>query len=365
MNLTLLFVHYFLCRRAQFKKETRLPVSTVNFIIWLSIRTIAFSDFTLFSFGSRIESIFWTCIISPFVFFLISLIRSFSYFEILSFSVWCVCIDITSKSLHDPKLLLIWSHSFTDPSDSSATSLDCWDPHILTPILISFFTILTTILKSFSHRGTLFQVSLIEYSSTSVAWLCFHVGIFAIVLSFICFPFVILILCCSWRIPYCHRRFLFYSHSRILVVAAAFVFWNAIVVNLLCSNLIALFRTSSGSRVSNVNVSCNFIFFIFERNRSRTISFFNVSNSDRAACAVSAAWNASSDSPVSCIRVNNLYLSYVTHFTFWNETSASSVISLNNILDISTCWFFCRNRFFPSVPNDRNNLDTSFFCVSL
>ena len=39
------------------------------------------------------------------------------------------------------------------------------------------------------------------------------------------------------------------------------------------------------------------------------------------------------------------------------------MISLNDILEISACGFFCKNLLFPYVLRERNNLDTSFFVI--
>ena len=77
--------------------------------------------------------------------------------------------------------------------------------------------------------------------------------------------------------------------DNVLAVAAAFVFWNANIVSLLFSNFVARSSTSSGVSVSKASVSCKVMFFIFKINRSQTISSSRNPNSDRAACAVSAA----------------------------------------------------------------------------
>ena len=94
---------------AQFKKETGLPVSTVSCIIWLSILTMVFNDFTLFDIGSRRKSIFLTLNFSPFNFWLFSLILSPTYFEILSFSVRCACIELL-QNRYLSRNFLLWGH---------------------------------------------------------------------------------------------------------------------------------------------------------------------------------------------------------------------------------------------------------------
>ena len=58
MNLALFVLSIISFVIIQFKKKTGLPVSTVSCMIWLSILTMAFSDFTLFDVGSWSKSLF-------------------------------------------------------------------------------------------------------------------------------------------------------------------------------------------------------------------------------------------------------------------------------------------------------------------
>ena len=95
-------------------------------------------------------------------------------------------------------------------------------------------------------------------------------------------------------------------------------FWNACVVCLICSNLLARFSTSSGVNVSNVSVPWSTAFLIRDINKSLTSSASNTPSSAFAACAVNAAWNDSKDPFVSCDRVNNLIV-HRWHFSFFRR----------------------------------------------
>ena len=115
-------------------------------------------------------------------------------------------------------------------------------------------------------------------------------------------------------VPNYHDWFLFYFNLSAfengpVLVALVEDFWNACVVCLLWSNLIARFSTSSGVNVSNVRVSWSTLFLIRDKNKSLAISASNTPNSAFAACAVNAAWKDSRVSFVSCDRVNYLYRS--------------------------------------------------------
>ena len=123
----------------------------------------------------------------------------------------------------------------------------------------------------------------------------------------------------------------------------------------------ARFNTSSGVKVSKVNVSCNAVFFFQDINRSLTNSSSKPPNLAVAAWAVKAASKDSNVSPDSCALVTNLYLSYVMFFVFSNDTLANLTTSLNSIFEISMCGFFCTNFFFPSVPNAKKRRDVSRF----
>ena len=62
--------------------------------------------------------------------------------------------------------------------------------------------------------------------------------------------------------------------SWLALAVVVFDFWNACVVCLLCSNLRAFFSTSSGGKVSKVNVSCNSVFFSFGMNTNLTLPMY-------------------------------------------------------------------------------------------
>ena len=146
MNLALFDLSIISFAVARFKKETGLPVSTVSCIIWLSILTMAFSDFTLFNVGSRIESIFWTCIVSPFDFFLFSLIFRDSFVLRLMF-LYRHHFKITTWTKNFSYLITFLYGSFRFFRNLT---------HLLRATHFCKVIGFSSILTSFAHCGTVF-----------------------------------------------------------------------------------------------------------------------------------------------------------------------------------------------------------------
>ena len=202
MNLTLLDLSIISFAVAQFRKETGLPVSTVDCIIWLSIRTWPLVILLVSALGLELNR--FSGLLSS----LHSICSSFHWFG--PSHIWRLF-----RSPTDMFVSTLLQNRYMTQRFHLSDRIPLQIPPILPQphLLAEIYTFWQN--DRVYHNSYKFFPSLNSFSSVPDR-MSFHVCymiLFSCRNFFYCFVVYlfpsVLILCCTWRIPNCHYRFLF------------------------------------------------------------------------------------------------------------------------------------------------------------
>ena len=150
-------------------KDTGLPVGTVTFIIWLSIRTSAFNDFIPSDFGSRAcQSSSLLNYLWFFPEFSFCCPTYFGYIFLSDPFGWETSTNNISNSSHESKVC-IKLHSSSELSVVLVFIFTCWGRHIRAKLSV-FLAVFTW----FSPCWAFSKLTTRETSTTPVAWSLFR-----------------------------------------------------------------------------------------------------------------------------------------------------------------------------------------------